>query len=61
MGVTGVTHSFTAFIPQGLDKQDYIMLLAHERLHNWTGKKIRNNLERFIGGVRDLPIIIAGF
>ncbi|MFV9883600.1 MAG: M61 family peptidase [Rickettsia conorii subsp. raoultii] len=46
MGGTGLTHSFTAFIPQGLDKQDYITLLAHEHLHNWTGKKIRNNLER---------------
>ena len=45
MGGTGLTHSFTAFIPQGLDKQDYITLLAHEHLHNWTGKKIRNNLE----------------
>ncbi|XLM33615.1 MAG: M61 family peptidase [Rickettsia africae] len=30
-----------------MDKQDYItLLLAHEHLHNWTGKKIRNNLER---------------
>ncbi|KJV95220.1 hypothetical protein [Rickettsia amblyommatis] len=28
MGGTGLTHSFTAFIPQGLDKQDYITLLA---------------------------------
>ncbi|WCR57000.1 M61 family peptidase [Rickettsia asembonensis] len=44
MDRTGLTNSFTAFIPQGLDKQDYIMLLAHEHLHNWTGKKIRNNL-----------------
>ncbi|WP_231569183.1 M1 family aminopeptidase [Rickettsia endosymbiont of Ixodes pacificus] len=42
---TGLTHSFTAFIPQGLDKQDYMTLLAHEHMHNWTGKKIRNNLE----------------
>jgi len=45
MGGTGLTHSFTAFIPQGVDKQDYITLLAHEHLHNWTGKKIHNNLE----------------
>ncbi|CAK6514598.1 hypothetical protein [Rickettsia helvetica] len=45
MGGTVLTHSFTAFIPQGLDKQDYITLFAHEHLHNWIGKKIRNNLE----------------
>lgn len=42
MGGTGLTHSFTAYIPQGVDKQDYITLLAHEHLHNWIGKKIRN-------------------
>ncbi|HJD61886.1 MAG TPA: M61 family peptidase [Rickettsia endosymbiont of Columbicola hoogstraali] len=42
MGGTGLTHSFTAFIPQGLNKQYYTTLLAHEHLHNWIGKKIRN-------------------
>ncbi|WP_341788860.1 M1 family aminopeptidase [Rickettsia endosymbiont of Lasioglossum villosulum] len=42
MGGTALTHSFTAFIPQGLNKQDYTTLLAHEHLHNWIGKKIRN-------------------
>ncbi|WP_261763534.1 hypothetical protein [Rickettsia parkeri] len=43
-----------------MDKQDYITLLAHEHLHNWTGKKIRNNLERLNYWWSE-AIIIAGF
>lgn len=40
MGGTSFTRSFTAFIPKDLDKNYYIILLAHEYLHNWIGRKI---------------------
>ncbi|XVN41839.1 MAG: M61 family peptidase [Rickettsia endosymbiont of Argas persicus] len=41
MGGTSFTHSFTGFIPKDLDKSYYIILLAHEHLHNWIGRKIQ--------------------
>ena len=45
MGGTGLTNSFTAFIPQDLDKHSYLILLAHEHLHNWLGEKIHYNIK----------------
>lgn len=43
MGGTGLSDSFTAFLPRGMHKNDYYILFAHEHLHNWIGGKIRNN------------------
>jgi len=45
MGGTGLTNSFTAYLPKKMDKIDYYILFAHEHLHNWLGGKIRNNNE----------------
>jgi predicted metalloprotease with PDZ domain len=45
MGGTRLLGSFTAFLPRGMNKNDYYILFAHEHLHNWIGGKIRNNKE----------------
>ncbi|WP_371220481.1 M61 family peptidase [Orientia tsutsugamushi] len=43
MGGTRLSDSFTAFLPQGMHKNDYYILFAHEHLHNWIGGKIRKD------------------
>lgn len=40
MGGTRLNNSFTAYLPKGMEKKDYYILIAHEHLHNWTGGKI---------------------
>jgi predicted metalloprotease with PDZ domain len=42
MGGIGLHNSFAAFIPKEMDSKTYLIILAHEHLHNWIGGKIRN-------------------
>ena len=48
MGGTKLSNIFTAYIPRGMERDKYYILLAHEMMHSWIGRKICNNQDEEI-------------